>query len=179
MNQFIIIFLAIVVASLIVLTLVMPHITYYQSLPDFSLAYQLERSLKENGEFHTNLVLYVYSTPAILKINDIDVEIRITYIVFRVKNSPNVSNLDELYNVWGNQTYAGIVSAIEIKDNGYILTIKYINSTNIKTYKISLADTGKIVKKIAIRNGVIRFRDKAYRINGYRIIEIREIKLNG
>lgn len=179
MNQYIIIFLAIVAASLIVLTLVMPQITYHQSLPDFSLAYQLERSLKENGEFHTNLVLYVYSTPALLKINDIDVEIRITYIVFRVKNSPNVSNLDELYNVWGNQTHAGIVSAIEIKDNGYILTIKYINSTNIKTYKISLADTGKIVKKIAIRNGVIRFRDKAYRINGYRIIEIREIKLNG
>lgn len=177
MNQYTIIFLAIIVSSLIILTIVMPYITFHKSLPEFSLAYQLERSLKENGEFHTNLDLYVYSTPALLKINDIVIEIRITYIIFKVKNAPILNSRDELLNIWANQTHAGLSTGIEIKDNGYILTINYINSTKAKTNKISIAYSDNLVKKIAVKNGRIQFLDKSYHIDGYRIIEIREIKL--
>jgi|GEM_PF-4913617 len=177
MNQYIIIFLAVVVASLIVLTLVMPQITYHQSLPEFSLAYDLKKALDENGEFHANIDLYVYSKAGVLKINDIDVKVAITYIIFKVKNAPIVDVNEQLFNIWSNQTYAGVKSFIELKDNGYILTIFFINSTNSKTNKISIAHSSNLIKKIAIQNGIIRFLDKSYHIDGYRIIEIREIRL--
>ena len=163
--------------SVAVLSLVIPHLTHYKSLPEFSLAYDLKKSLDGVGEFHTNVDLYVYSIPTIIRINDINVKIAITYIIFKVKNAPILNSSDKLFNIWANQTYAGIVSAIEIKDNGYILTINYINSTKAKTNKISIAYSDNLVKKIAVKNGRIRFLDKSYHIDGYRIIEIREIKL--
>jgi len=181
MNWVILVLLAIVISTAIVASSIFPMLYSREARAFFEDSYAIKKSLEE-GEVLLSFRVYVQELNVPLSIvnqeGSLNLEASTVKIVFEVPSAPHVDNRSELFNVWGNKTHAGVSTWIKVLDNGFKITIVYVDAVDIgETFRIKVLEDVDVLK-FYMENGRIFFNNTLiYSFSGYREIEVKKLEL--
>lgn len=177
MNYSILVLLAIVIVSAVTLAYVMPLLVSKHGKFRFEDAVKFKQLLLSEGGFTVSEELYVEVITDSIDIGGYFVPIARVKIVFPVENAPIIQE-NEFIGLYANQTHAGLITFIDVRDTGSMVEVIYVNSTPMRTRTVRFSGEAKVEKMFALENGIIVYRGSiVYSWTGYRIVEVKQIKI--
>ena len=101
------------------------------------------------------------------------------YVIFKASSAPRLEGKElTLWRVWGNTTHAGVVSLIEVEDDGLNLSLRFASfSGRTETRVIRLGSEKLVLNRVANGGAVFVNGVEVYSWKGYRNLYVYRVEV--